>query len=68
MARFTVEDCMKNIDNRFDMTIAAALRARQIENGSEIMVDHTDNHKPTVIALLEIAANKVDRHILSRIE
>ena len=68
MARFTVADCMENIDNRFDMTIAAALRARQIEKGSEIMVEHSDSDKPTVLALREIAENKVDRHILGRVE
>lgn len=68
MARFTVADCMEVIPNRFDMTITAALRARQIEKGSEILVTHEEGDKPTVIALREIADRKVDTHILSRVE
>lgn len=68
MARFTVADCMKTINNRFDMTIAAALRARQIEKGSDIMVEHEEGDKPTVIALREIADHKVDQQILGRVE
>jgi DNA-directed RNA polymerase subunit omega len=68
MARFTVADCMEQIENRFDMTIAAALRARQIEKGSDIMVEHEESDKPTVIALREIADHKVDSQILNRVE
>lgn len=68
MARFTVADCMDNINNRFDMTIVAAMRARQIEKGSEILVAQEEGDKATVIALREIADNKVDKQILSRIE
>ena len=68
MARFTVADCMEHIENRFDMTIAAALRARQIEKGSDIMVEHEEGDKPTVIALREIAYQKIDEQILSRVE
>lgn len=67
MARFTVSDCMETIHNRFDMTIAAAMRARQIVKGSEMMVNE-DGDKATVVALREIAENKVDDHILSRVE
>ena len=67
MARFTVADCMENFSNRFDMTLAAAMRARQIEKGSDIMVEHEEGDKPTVIALREIADGKVDGQILSRI-
>jgi DNA-directed RNA polymerase subunit omega len=68
MARFTVADCMDKIDNRYDMTIVAALRARQIAKGSDIFVDHQEGDKPTVVALREIADAKVDEHILSRVE
>jgi DNA-directed RNA polymerase subunit omega len=68
MARFTVSDCMDAIANRFDMTIAAALRARQIEKGSDILVEHEEGDKPTVIALREIAEKKIDKHILNRVE
>lgn len=68
MARFTVADCMENITNRFDMTISAALRARQIEKGNEVMIDQENGDKATVIALREIAEKKVDAQILSRVE
>ncbi len=54
MARITVEDCLDNVDNRFELVLTATKRARQIANGAEPMVDE-ENDKPTVIALREIA-------------
>ena len=54
MARITVEDCLDNVDNRFQLVLAAAKRARQIANGAAAMVEE-ENDKPTVIALREIA-------------
>jgi DNA-directed RNA polymerase subunit omega len=51
MARFTVSDCITNINNRFDMTLAAATRARQIERGNAPLVSQLENDKPTVLAL-----------------
>lgn len=68
MARFTVADCMESITNRFDMTLAAAMRARQIEKGSDILVEQEEGDKATVIALREIADKQVDRQILNRVE
>lgn len=68
MARFTVEDCMQNITNRFDMTLTAALRARQIEKGNTLLVENDGNDKPTVMALREIAGNKINTDILGKIE
>jgi len=68
MARFTVADCIKNIPNRFDMTIAAALRAREIEKGSPILLESADNDKACVLALREIADKKVDASILITLE
>lgn len=68
MARFTVEDCMVSINNRFDMTLAAALRARKIEKGSAVFLDNEENDKPTVLALREIADQKVDGSILDTID
>lgn len=59
MARITVEDCLKNISNRFELVLTATKRARQIGHGSEPMVK-ADNDKPTVIALREIAAGLID--------
>lgn len=65
MARFTVEDCMVTINNRFDMTLAAALRARKIEKGGEVFLENEENDKPTVLALREIADQKVGSSILN---
>lgn len=65
MARVTVDDCLKRIPNRFQLTLAATYRARQITMGGSAMVD-ADKDKATVIALREIAAGKVGVEILSR--
>jgi DNA-directed RNA polymerase subunit omega len=59
MARITVEDCLRNINNRFEMVLTATKRARQIANGAQPMVEE-QNDKPTVIALREIAGGLVD--------
>ncbi len=59
MARVTVEDCLANLENRFQLVIAASKRARQLSQGYEPMVPW-DNDKPTVVALREIAEEKVD--------
>lgn len=66
MARITVDDCLKIIPNRFDMTMAATTRARQIAIGSAPMVDAARD-KPTVIALRELAKGKVGLEILNTI-
>ena len=55
MARVTVEDCLKNVKNRFELVIIAAKRARQLMRGKEPKVEW-DNDKSTVVALREIAA------------
>lgn len=54
MARITIEDCLDNVDSRFELVLTATKRARQIANGAEPMVEE-ENDKPTVIALREIA-------------
>lgn len=59
MARVTVEDCLKNVKNRFELVIIAAKRARQLMHGREAKVP-IDNDKPTVIALREIALGYTD--------
>jgi DNA-directed RNA polymerase subunit omega len=59
MARITVEDCLENIDNRFELVLTATKRARQIAHGAEALLDE-ENDKPTVIALREIAAGLID--------
>lgn len=65
MARITVDDCMKLITNRFELTLAATYRARQLTNGATPLVE-PDRDKVTVIALREIAAGKVGKEILNR--
>jgi DNA-directed RNA polymerase subunit omega len=65
MARVTVDDCMKHISNRFQMTLAATVRARQITMGSAPMVE-VDRDKPTVLALRELSEGKYGLEILNR--
>ena len=65
MARITVDDCMKIIPTRFDMSLAATYRARQLANGAQPMIDATRD-KPTVIALRELAAGKYGADILNK--
>ncbi len=65
MARITVEECLYQIPNRFELTLAAAYRSRQISNGSANMVAESRD-KPTVIALREISEGKVGKEILNR--
>lgn len=65
MARITVDDCIKIIPNRFDMSLAATYRARQLANGAQPMID-TTRDKPTVIALRELAAGKFGADILNK--
>ena len=67
MARITVEDCLDNIDNIFEMVLVAAKRARRVAHGADTMVE-LENDKPTVIALREIAAGLVTPSILEEIE
>src|SRR5688572_2040291 len=58
MARVTVEDCIDKVDNRFDLVLLAAHRARMISSGSQLTVDR-DNDKNPVVALREIAEQTV---------
>ena len=68
MARITVDDCLKRIPNRFDLTLAAAYRACQIANGAQLLIDSNagSKDKPTVVALREIAAGQIGREVLER--
>ena len=65
MARITVEDCLHRIPNRFQLTLAATYRARQLIQGSQPHIDAKD--KVTVLALREIAAGKVGAEMLSKV-
>ncbi len=65
MARITVDDCIKIIPNRFEMSLAATYRARQLANGAQPMIAATRD-KPTVIALRELAAGRYGAEILNK--
>jgi len=65
MARITIEDCLARIPNRFELTLAATNRARQITAGSAPMVE-ADRDKPTVIALRELALGMYGLEVLNR--
>lgn len=66
MARVTVEDCLPNVDNRFQLVLVAAKRARQLSDGAEPCVDRASD-KPTVVALREIAGGYVTKAILDEV-
>jgi DNA-directed RNA polymerase subunit omega len=63
MARVTVEDCVEKIPNRFELVLLAAQRARDISRGASINLDR-DNDKNPVVALREIADEKIDLEAL----
>jgi DNA-directed RNA polymerase subunit omega len=67
MARITVEDCLEHVENRFDLVLLAARRARQISQGADPLVP-AENDKPTVIALREIAANLINTDTMDEME
>jgi DNA-directed RNA polymerase subunit omega len=66
MARVTVEDCLDNVDNRFQLVLVATRRARQLMDGAEACVPR-ENDKPTVLALREIAGGFVTSAILDEV-
>ena len=66
MARITVDDCLKRIPNRFQLTLVATYRARQLAQGGTPLLDNVSD-KPTVLALRELAAGKVGLEMLNRV-
>ena len=65
MARITIDDCLEQIPNRFQLTLVAALRSRQLSNGAEPVIDaEGSKDKPSVIALREIAEGLIGEDIL----
>jgi len=67
MARITVEDCLEVVDNRFELVMMATRRARQLAKGNESLVE-SENDKPTVLALREIAARKVTMDFIAEVD
>ncbi|MBD3649604.1 MAG: DNA-directed RNA polymerase subunit omega [Pseudomonadales bacterium] len=64
MARVTVEDCLENVENRFELVMVSSKRARQLANEGKDPLVPLENDKPTVIALREIAEGLVTASIL----
>jgi DNA-directed RNA polymerase subunit omega len=67
MARVTVEDCLPNVENLFQLVLLASARARRLANGAEPTVP-VDNDKVTVIALREIAEGNITPEMLKEPE
>lgn len=65
MARITVEDCLQKIENRFDLTLAAAYRARELAQGHEPRLE--TKNKATVTALREVAAGATGLEMLRKV-
>ncbi|MBT3145149.1 DNA-directed RNA polymerase subunit omega [Neptunomonas phycophila] len=68
MARVTVEDCLENVDNRFELVMVAAKRARQLATGGKEPKLDRENDKDTVVALREIAEGLTTKQILEDAE
>ena len=69
MARITVDDCLRNMNNRFNLVIKASKRARKLALGNATALVEWENDKPTVVALREIAAGysfDEEQHIQDR--
>ena len=66
MARVTVEDCLDNVENRFELVLLASRRARQLAAGKEALV-RWENDKPTVVALREISEGKITPLIMEQV-
>lgn len=65
MARVTVEDCLENVENRFELIMVSSKRARQIATGGKDPMVAWEDDKPTVVALREIAEGFVNASILN---
>ena len=65
MARITVEDCLKQIPNRFELVLSATYRARMLSQGHTPKLE--SKNKPCVTALREIAAGKIGTEMLKKV-
>jgi len=66
MARVTVEDCLRNVDNRFLLVMLASKRVKQLYKGSKSLIENRGNNKNVVIALREVASGKLQYEMTSR--
>lgn len=67
MARVTIEDCLRRIPSRFELTLVASKRARQLTRGAEARLSWAE-HKSTVLALREIAEGLVTTDVLKEVD
>ena len=68
MARITVEDCLDNVENRFELVLVGSKRARQLAVGGKEAMVPWENDKPTIVALREIEDGLIDASILEEKE
>jgi DNA-directed RNA polymerase subunit omega len=68
MARVTVEDCLKNVDSRFSLVHLAVRRVLQLRSGAPLTLENTKGNKEVVMALREIAANKITIDTIRQID
>ena len=68
MARVTVEDCLKNVDNRFALVHLAVRRVLQLRHGAPAVLENVKGNKEVVLALREIASDKINTENIGRIE
>jgi DNA-directed RNA polymerase subunit omega len=66
MARITVEDCLKQIPNRFLLVMVAAKRAKQLYKGAQPLIENKAGNKKIVLGLREVAAGRIDYDIPTR--
>jgi DNA-directed RNA polymerase subunit omega len=66
MARVTVEDCLKQVNNRFLLVMLASRRVKQLYKGSKPVIENKSSNKNVVLALREIAAGKIQFEMTSR--
>ena len=66
MARVTVEDCLRNVDNRFLLVMLASKRVKQLYKGSKALIENRASNKNVVLALREVAAGKLQYEMASR--
>jgi DNA-directed RNA polymerase subunit omega len=66
MARITVEDCLEVIPNRFLLAMVAAKRTKQLYKGAQPLIENKSKNRKVVLALREVAGNKVDFEIPTR--
>lgn len=66
MARITVEDCLKEVPNRFLLVMVASKRTKQLFKGAQPLIDNKGGNRKVVLALREVAAGKVEYELPSR--